>query len=403
MSFLFNKNKTFKKFKSEISKHYPLFSADIKCNSVQGMVSVVLPVFNCEKYLGEAADSVLSQTYPNIELIIVDDGSSDRSGEIADSYLKKDSRVKVIHQKNMKLPAALNNGFKIASGEYYTWTSADNIMLPDCLEILAAELERDRTCDMVFGNMRLIDENGEILRGKGWYEFPPLSGNVILPDSVDNLSVVANNTIGAAFLYRAGINFVLQPYNEDLFTLEDYDYFMRINNLFCIKHILYKKPVYEYRMHPDSLTSHDEEMGITSSRPKLMEFDKFRREFYLKKTHFYIDCDKSKNDNPLSSDTITSLKTANKLADYTPKNIGYINIENSVRTWDVPDGVPKILIVRDSVSDICDYDIVICKNSASFNTSDRRICISGQSELSSFIALYTKEYLAFNYYKNSSL
>lgn len=202
MSFLFNKNKTFKKFKSEISKHYPLFSADIKCNSVQGMVSVVLPVFNCEKYLGEAADSVLSQTYPNIELIIVDDGSSDRSGEIADSYLKKDSRVKVIHQKNMKLPAALNNGFKIASGEYYTWTSADNIMLPDCLEILAAELERDRTCDMVFGNMRLIDENGEILRGKGWYEFPPLSGNVILPDSVDNLNVVANNTIGAAFLYK---------------------------------------------------------------------------------------------------------------------------------------------------------------------------------------------------------
>lgn len=394
MSFFFKSNNNFRKFKSEMTRRFPIFGADVKCNAVESMISVVLPVFNGEMYLKEAVDSVLAQTYPNLELIIVDDGSTDRSGEIADSYLNEDDRVKVIHQKNMKLPSALNNGFDIARGEYYTWTSADNRMFPDCLEVLATELERDRTCDMVFGNMRLIDENGDILRGKGWYELPPLSGNVILPDSVESLNNVANNTIGAAFLYRAGAAAVLQPYNR--FTLEDYDYFMRMNSLFSIKHILYKKPIYEYRMHPESLTSHDEEIGITSSRPELMAFDKFRRDFYLKNTKFYIDGDNSKRILPMI-DRVSSIQTANKLAGYEPKNIGYINIGNCAPTWEVPDGVPRMLITDNAISDIFGYDAVVCRNSISSDESKRRICINGSSELSAFVSLYAKEYLIRRY------
>lgn len=394
MSFFFKSNNNFRKFKSEMTRRFPIFGADVKCNAVESMISVVLPVFNGEMYLKEAVDSVLAQTYPNLELIIVDDGSTDRSGEIADSYLNEDDRVKVIHQKNMKLPSALNNGFDIARGEYYTWTSADNRMFPDCLEVLATELERDRTCDMVFGNMRLIDENGDILRGKGWYELPPLSGNVILPDSVESLNTVANNTIGAAFLYRAGAAAVLQPYNR--FTLEDYDYFMRMNSLFSIKHILYKKPIYEYRMHPESLTSHDEEIGITSSRPELMAFDKFRRDFYLKNTKFYIDGDDSKRILPMI-DRVSSIQTANKLAGYEPKNIGYINIGNCAPTWEVPDGVPRMLITDNAILDIFGYDAVVCRNSISSGESKRRICINGKSELSAFVSLYAKEYLIRRY------
>lgn len=394
MSFFFKSNNNFRKFKSEMTRRFPICGADVKCNAVESMISVVLPVFNGEMYLKEAVDSVLAQTYPNLELIIVDDGSTDRSGEIADSYLNEDDRVKVIHQKNMKLPSALNNGFDIARGEYYTWTSADNRMFPDCLEVLATELERDRTCDMVFGNMRLIDENGDILRGKGWYELPPLSGNVILPDSVESLNTVANNTIGAAFLYRAGAAAVLQPYNR--FTLEDYDYFMRMNSLFSIKHILYKKPIYEYRMHPESLTSHDEEIGITSSRPELMAFDKFRRDFYLKNTKFYIDGDNSKRILPMI-DRVSSIQTANKLAGYEPKNIGYINIGNCAPTWEVPDGVPRMLITDNAISDIFGYDAVVCRNSISSDESKRRICINGSSELSAFVSLYAKEYLIRRY------
>ena len=225
--------------KAFLSHHIPLHGSDIRCCCEKGLISVVLPVYNCEKYLEESVLSVLSQTYTNLELIIVDDGSEDESGKIADSFLGKDERVSVIHQKNMKLPAALNNGFAAARGEFLTWTSADNRMLPVCLEILADELTRDRRCDMVFGNMRLIDDNGDILKGKGWYENPPLSGNVILPDSTENLNTYANNTIGAAFLYRAGAAAVLNGYSEYKFMLEDYDYFMKMNSLFSIKLIIY--------------------------------------------------------------------------------------------------------------------------------------------------------------------
>ena len=92
---------SFRHQKNYIKKHFPLFSADVGCRGTAGMISVVLPVFNCEKYLDEAILSVLGQTHTNLELIIVDDGSADRSGEIADSYLSRDDRVRVIHQRNM--------------------------------------------------------------------------------------------------------------------------------------------------------------------------------------------------------------------------------------------------------------------------------------------------------------
>jgi len=88
---------------------------------------------------------------------------------------------------------------------------------------------------------------------------------------------VANNTIGAAFLYRAGVDAVLGGYSKNLYLLEDYDYFMRVNSLFRIRHIRERAPIYEYRFHADSLTAHDAELGITARRPQLMRFDALRR------------------------------------------------------------------------------------------------------------------------------
>lgn len=389
MSIFLKRKNNFKKFKTEMNRRFPLRSASIKIGEKKGMVSVVLPVFNCDRYLKESIESVLNQEYSNIELIIVDDGSNDCSGEIADSYLT-DGRVKVIHQKNMRLPAALNNGFKIARGEYYTWTSADNVMLPECLEILVAELERNRDCDMVFGNMKLIDENGDILRGKGWYELPPFSGNVILPDSAEQLNTVPNNTIGAAFLYRGGAAAVLQPYNR--FMLEDYDYFMRMNSLFSVKHTICKKPIYMYRMHKESLTARDEELGITASRPELMAFDKFRREFYLKNTVFYIDGLKNQKSLLQSIDRVHSVRKAEELAKNKHCNIGYINVGNVPQTWIVPDNIPKILITDKVCGEVYDYDTAVYTNKA-LSDDKYRISISENRALSAFVSLYTKEYL----------
>ncbi len=397
---LFNhKSRSFKKMKSIIKHRTPLNSADIRCHSKRGLISVVLPVYNCEKYLEEAILSVLSQTYTNLELIIVDDGSTDNSSAIADSFLNRDARVSVIHQKNLKLPVALNNGFAAAKGEFMTWTSADNRMTPACLEILANELMLNRDIDMVYGNMRLIDENGDILRGYGWYELPIMSGNVILPDFTDNLNTYANNTIGAAFLYRAGAAALLGGYSDYKYTLEDYDYFMRMNSLLTIKHSLCKKPIYEYRMHKGSLTAKDEELGITASRPALMQLDAIRRDFYTKPIYFYADGDNKEVLSALSccAKQVLSPQTANKLVDLSPSQIFYINFDNCYQIWTPPESIPRFLFCEESTPLTYGYDVMLCKNAASLANSEGWLSASTPQSAASFIALRAKNDILYKY------
>ena len=81
-------------------------------------ITIIIPVYNVEKYVGEAIESALNQTYRNLEIILVDDGSTDRSGEICDEYKEKDSRIKVFHQKNGGLPIARNTGLENTTGKY---------------------------------------------------------------------------------------------------------------------------------------------------------------------------------------------------------------------------------------------------------------------------------------------
>lgn len=273
-------------------KNHPQYlpARQIKSSCIPGLISVVLPVYNGAEYLSEAISSLLAQTYKKWELILVDDGSADNSASIAEEFAVRDSRIQIIRQENQKLPRALNHGFRRASGEFFTWLSADNRMLPNCLESMFRYLQQNPHADMVTGNMFLIDSAGKRLCGHGWFEFPPGSGNVILPSSTAMLNRVANNTIGAAFLYRRGTDAVLGGYSPRQFLLEDYDYFMRLNSLFHIHHLPDPTPIYAYRMHPNSLTAHDRELGITASRPKLMAFDARRRKFYQTRLYVQTDC-----------------------------------------------------------------------------------------------------------------
>ncbi len=270
----------FLEYKDIISKIVDIKNLDHV--GIPGLVSVVLPVFNGEDYLDTAVRSVLGQTYTKFELIIVDDGSQDNSRKIAEDLANIDSRIRLIcHDKNKQLPAALNSGFDLANGEYYTWISHDNIMLPEFIGSMKNELDASPNTAMVYGNMRLIDDKGAVLRGRGWYEHPLMSGNVILPDSTDDLNDTANNTIGASFMYRASAAEFIGGYSVRRFGIEDYDYWMRINELFCVRHTRVSEPLYMYRFHDKSLTSKDAEMKITENRPQLMEFDKLRRKCIL--------------------------------------------------------------------------------------------------------------------------
>lgn len=105
------------------------------------MISVIVPVYNTEKYLPQCLDSLIGQTYQDLEILLIDDGSKDHSGEICDDYGRQDQRIKVIHQKNQGVSAARNQGIRAASGEFISFIDSDDWLESDMYERLQRNLE----------------------------------------------------------------------------------------------------------------------------------------------------------------------------------------------------------------------------------------------------------------------
>lgn len=112
-------------------------------------VSIIIPAYNSELYIKETLDSVLAQTYNNLEIIIVDDGSKDNTGDIADEYGRKDERLIVIHQKNSGSPAARNAGIKVSTGDYLFFLDSDDWIETNCIQNLV-ECQFKNNADIVF-------------------------------------------------------------------------------------------------------------------------------------------------------------------------------------------------------------------------------------------------------------
>ncbi len=120
-----------------------------------------MSVYNGERFLREAVDSILAQTMPNFEFIVIDDGSTDRSSEILNSY--RDPRLIVVHQENAGLAAALNRGLLMARAKIVARMDSDDIALPDRLEVQLAEYKRLGAPDVLGGHVEYISENGHFL------------------------------------------------------------------------------------------------------------------------------------------------------------------------------------------------------------------------------------------------
>ncbi len=108
-------------------------------------ISIIIPVYNAEKYLSRCIDSIFMQTFTDFELILVDDGSPDRCGLICDEYMRRDSRVRVLHQSNQGQAAARNNGVNVANGEWITFVDADDMVHPQMLEMLYRSVNEHST------------------------------------------------------------------------------------------------------------------------------------------------------------------------------------------------------------------------------------------------------------------
>ena len=125
----------------------------------QALISVIIPVYNVEKYLCECVDSVLNQTYENFEIILVNDGSTDSSGEICDEYVDKDERITVIHQKNGGLSVARNTGLSEANGDYVYFLDSDDYIAKNAFEILLEIAEKDKSDIVFFDAVSFADTN----------------------------------------------------------------------------------------------------------------------------------------------------------------------------------------------------------------------------------------------------
>lgn len=123
------------------------------------VISVIVPIYKVERYICKCVDSILQQTYTNLEIILVDDGSPDNSPQICDEYVEADSRVRVIHKKNGGLSSARNVGLDVASGEYIAFVDGDDYIHPEMLENLYYALE-DTGADISACNLQYVDGGG---------------------------------------------------------------------------------------------------------------------------------------------------------------------------------------------------------------------------------------------------
>ena len=129
--------------------------------AAQSLISIVVPVYNVEKYLRECVDSILAQTYPEFELLLIDDGATDSSGRICDEYAERDSRIRVFHKENGGLSDARNYGMDRIKGEYITFIDSDDLVGKDYLEILL-RMAKEHKADISALGTIVFEDGGEL-------------------------------------------------------------------------------------------------------------------------------------------------------------------------------------------------------------------------------------------------
>lgn len=226
------------------------------------IVTIVLPCYNGAGFLAQSIDSVVGQTFADWELILVNDCSTDHSLEIMRQYEEKDCRIHILNNEhNLKLPGALNRGFREAKGKYLTWTSHDNRMAPTMLEEFVAYLDTHPEKGLVTACYAAFSLN----TGEQLYEVHHPDPQVHLP---------LYNCVCYAFMYRREVLETVGGYDTTLFLVEDYDYWVRIWLKYPIGKIY--KVLYYTGVGEETLTlSRKKEIAEKLLEMRLRYFDEF--------------------------------------------------------------------------------------------------------------------------------
>ncbi len=236
------------------------------------MVSIVLPVYNGEKYLALSIQSILKQTYEDWELIIVNDCSTDSSLHIAEKYAEQDARIRIIsNAENKRVARSLNIGFEQAKGQYFTWTSDDNLYEEHALEKMVDYLEKHSESFFVYADMNLIDEKG----------------NIIANTSNSCQNIFLCSCVGACFLYRREVTETVGGYNPEVVYVDDYEYWLRVS----LKYELHRIPelLYQYRCHDGGMTyTREKEIRRVTAQLRMQYMEEISNK--LSETDFKVFC-----------------------------------------------------------------------------------------------------------------
>lgn len=243
------------------------------------LISVVVPVYNVEKYLNKCLDSIIGQTYRNLEIILVDDGSTDDSGAICDVYREKDSRVRVVHQKNQGLSGARNTGINIANGELLGFVDSDDYIIENMYErLLEVLLKNDAQISIC--DCECIMEAGEEISHQ---EYPKLETEVLNKEQalqrLDGFSypywkyVTAWNKLYRKHIFE-GLRYPVGKKNEDEFIA--HILISKVERLAVIS-----EPLYMYVQRADSIMGGSQKKKHIDSVYALKE----RCDFFLERNY----------------------------------------------------------------------------------------------------------------------
>lgn len=226
-----------------------MIDGDIRISG-DALVSIIVPVYNTEKYLSKCIESILAQTYSYFEIILVDDGSTDGSGNLCDYYAEKDNRFSVIHQQNRGVSSARNRALDAAKGEWICFCDADDMLYPHALQTLIGQIDANTDCSMG-GYVRSTPE-GEILTEDSLRETLDMSIEEALIDFYKPNFKMYNGYIWNRLFKRSIIEKYHLRFREDIFIKEDglfvVQYLCR-----CLGRVVFtKEPIYKYVVHDDS-------------------------------------------------------------------------------------------------------------------------------------------------------
>jgi glycosyltransferase involved in cell wall biosynthesis len=232
------------------------------------LVSVILPVFNAGRLLSEAIESILNQTLQDIEIIIINDGSTDGSLGIIKKFAEKDKRIIVISHRNKGLVPVLNEALEMARGEFIARQDADDISLPFRLEKQITFLQKNPKVGLVGTNMAVINNEGKRVNRKiAYVDF------LTQPDDLKLAEIFSNQFAhGSIVIRRETIGD--ERYDHDYKYAEDYDFWSRLSRRSKVANL--QEPLYNWRLHEEGITSHHaSEMTNQALRIARREFEHY--------------------------------------------------------------------------------------------------------------------------------